>query len=128
MEAAHESFRSLDQRRRQLGMSYAVLAKRSGVSMATVVRTLSGKHPEVGFGSVVRIATALGVRIQLTPRMSAQELRRQQAEEKARRLVGLVQGTAGLEGQAVGPEALAELTQETADTLLAGSRRNLWSD
>lgn len=128
METAQENYRSLDERRRQLGMSYAVLAKRSGVSMATAVRMLSGKHPEVSFVNVVRIAAALGVRIQLTAQLTAQELRRQQAQEKARRLVGLVQGTAGLEGQAVGQDVLAELTQDTADTLLAGSRRNLWSD
>lgn len=121
-------FRLLDNRRRELGMSYAALAKRSGVSMATVVRILSGNHLEASFRNVAGIADALGVRINFAGTVAVRKLRHKRAQEKARKLVGLVQGTSGLEGQAVGNGVLAEMTRDATVELLAGSKRNLWSD
>ncbi|MBL8796141.1 MAG: helix-turn-helix domain-containing protein [Planctomycetia bacterium] len=121
-------FRLLDNRRRELGMSYAALAKRSGVSMSTVVRILSGNHPDASFRNVAGIADALGVHINFAGTVTVQKLRQKQAQEKARQLVGFVQGTSGLEGQAVGNGVLAEMTQDATVELLAGSKRKLWSD
>src|ERR1700736_179302 len=88
----------LNQRRRQLGMSYAVLARRSGVSLPTVQRILSGKHRMPGLASVVAIAQALGANLQLDALSSVEEFREQQARRKAERLVGMVQATSGLAG------------------------------
>lgn len=119
-------FPELDQRRRQLGLSYVALAKRSGVSQATVVRLLSGRHSQASFHNVMAIAKALGFMIAFHPTASATEIRKMQARTKARQLVGLVQGTSGLEAQAVDAQKLEELTDQTTHDLLAGSPRRLW--
>ena len=42
--------KSLDARRRELGLSYELLSKRSGVSRPTVQRVLTGNHTEASFG------------------------------------------------------------------------------
>src|SRR5437762_3222607 len=94
-------FKILDDRRRELGMSYAALAKRSGVSMTTVVRILSGRHPQASFENVWAIAGALDVSVRFEPNASAEEVCERQARRKAKQLVGMVQGTSGLEGQAL---------------------------
>jgi hypothetical protein len=54
-------------------------------------------------------------------------LRRVQALRKARYLVGLVQGTQGLEAQAVGRDALKRMVRRAAVTLLRGPSERLWS-
>jgi transcriptional regulator with XRE-family HTH domain len=120
--ATHE----LDQRRRQLGLSYAALAKRSGVSSATVVRFLSGRHSQASFQNVTAIADALGFAVAFHPTASASEIRKAQAQKKARQLIGLVQGTSALEAQAVDAQELEDLTEQTTNVLLAGSPRRLW--
>jgi transcriptional regulator with XRE-family HTH domain len=120
--------RDLEQRRRQLGLSYAALAKRSGVSSSTVVRFLSGRYPQISFQNVVAIATALGFDATFSPTATARDMRRAQAQTKARRLVAFVQGTSGLEAQAVDSEQLEEMTERAANELLAGSPRRLWGD
>jgi transcriptional regulator with XRE-family HTH domain len=122
------STHQLDHRRRQLGLSYAALAKRSGVSQATVVRLLSGRHPQASFQNVIAIAEALGFELTFRPAASASAMRRAQATTKARQLVGFVQGTSGLEAQAVDAQQLEEMTEQTANELLAGSPRRLWGD
>ncbi len=60
--------------------------------------------------------------------MDARDLKREQAERKARKLVSLVQGTSGLEGQAVDGQTLESMVERTTHELLAGSNRRLWSD
>jgi hypothetical protein len=115
-------------RRRKLLMSYVALAKRSGVSMPTLVRTLSGRNPGVSFETVLAIATALGMVVKLEQEIDATQLREQQAQKKARRLVGIVQATSGLEAQAVSSDVLGEMTQQTVFELLAGSGRRLWNE
>jgi transcriptional regulator with XRE-family HTH domain len=117
---------SLASRRRALGMSYASLAKRSGVSMATVVRILSGASPAAAYSNVEAIATALGMTLNAKPTISAKALLKQRADRKAATLVSLVQGTSGLEGQAVGKPALNRMKKKTRRELLAGSKRRLW--
>src|SRR6476659_2286572 len=100
---------TLDQRRRWLGMNYAVIAKRSGVSMPTVVRILSGKHPQAIFANVYAIANALGLSLDLREEIRGDELLERQARQKARRVTAMLQGTSGLEGQALGKAALDEM-------------------
>jgi transcriptional regulator with XRE-family HTH domain len=126
-ERFQELSRKLDLRRRKLGMTYEVLAKRSGVSMPTIVRTLTAKNPQVSFENFLAIAEALGTAV----RMEAEDidqLLEQQASKKARHLVGMAQGSSGLEAQAVGSRDLDHMTRQTIHELLAGSRRRLWGD
>jgi transcriptional regulator with XRE-family HTH domain len=118
----------LEERRQQLGMSMAALSKRSGVSLPTVQRILSGRHSTASFESVVAIASALGIEIEVKEATSAHEFLRDSALKKARRLVKMVQATSGLEGQAVDTETINELTDTALHSLMAGSRRKLWTD
>ena len=121
-------FQFLDQRRRELGMSHADLARRSGVSVPTVTRILSAMDPAASFSNVHAVAAALGVRVDLTPQSEPEEFRQQQAQEKARRLVSLVQGNSGLEGQAVDDATVNRMINRTVVELLAGPGRRLWGD
>jgi transcriptional regulator with XRE-family HTH domain len=118
----------LDARRRKLGMSYASLAERSGVSMATVQRILSGNHSGASFGNVVAIALALDMSVKIEPTATATEVRHRRARQKAERLVSMVQATSGLEAQAVSAATISEMTVQTTSELLAGSPRQLWNN
>lgn len=118
----------LDERRRKPGMSANALAQRSGVSLPTVQRILSGRHLNASFQSIVAMSNALGIEIELKETVGVHEFARQSAREKARRLVGLVQGTSGLEGQAVDERKMDELTEHAFAALMAGSRQKLWTD
>jgi transcriptional regulator with XRE-family HTH domain len=109
-------------------MSYAVLARRSGVSMPTVVRILNATTANPGLGYVKAIAAALGMGVSLEPKITARELLARQARQRARQLVGIVQATSGLEAQAVDDEAVREMTHQTVHELLAGSPRRLWGE
>jgi transcriptional regulator with XRE-family HTH domain len=119
---------ALDQRRRDLGLSYDLLSKRCGVSRPTVQRILSGRQAAASFSNILAIAESLGLELRLDSRVAPQKLKREQAERKAKRLVALVQGTSGLEGQAVDREAVESMVEQTTHELLAGSNRRLWSE
>lgn len=126
--AAAELLHQLDARRRKLGMSMSALAKRSGLSLPTVQRILSGRHGGAAFDAIISIASALGVKLDLSETKSVSELARDGAMEKARRLVRMVQGTSALEGQAVDADKINELTDQAMHALMAGPRRKLWTD
>jgi transcriptional regulator with XRE-family HTH domain len=128
MEAGIQILQWLEERRRELGLSSALLSKRSGVSRATVQRVLSGRDPAAGFGNILAIAEAMGLGLRLYTAVDVRDLKREQAERKARRLVAVVQGTSGLEGQAVDAKALESMVEQTTHELLAGSKRKLWSE
>jgi transcriptional regulator with XRE-family HTH domain len=122
----------LENRRRAIGMTKTAVAQRAGVSLPTVNRILSGKEKRLTLENIEAIAKALGVVIRLGAETafvevdSGPEMRRKQAERKARQIVMLVQGTMALESQAVEPCQLQEMIQQTTHELLAGSRRDLW--
>ena len=118
----------LDQRRRELGLTYDRLAERCRVSRPTVQRVLSGRHREASFANVVAIAEALGLAIRFDSKVDPRTLKREQAQRKAKRLVAMVQGTSGLEGQAVDDQAFEAMVEQTTHELLAGSKRKLWSE
>src|SRR4051794_1905655 len=105
----HDILGSLEDRRKELGMSFEALVKRSGVSRATVRRILSGDHATASFANVVAVAEALGVGVRLDPIAPAEEYEEREAERKARRLVSMVQGTMGLESQAVDAAAVSRM-------------------
>ena len=119
---------ALDKRRRELRMSYAAVAKRSHVSMPTVIRILSGTSTKASFANVLAIAECLGMTMRMAPKLPCDALLKKQAEEKARKLVGMVQGTSALEGQGIDAATLERMRRQTVHELLAGSRRRLWSD
>jgi transcriptional regulator with XRE-family HTH domain len=106
----------------------ALLSKRSGVSCPTVQRVLSGKHAEASFANIVAIAESLGLSLRLDSTADVRDLKREQAERKAKKLVSFVQGTSGLEGQAVDQKAVESMVEQTTHELLAGSKRKLWSE
>jgi transcriptional regulator with XRE-family HTH domain len=118
----------LDRRRRELGLSYELLAQRCGLSRPTVYRILSGHHGAASFASVAAIAESLGLEIRFHSKVDPRTLRRDQAQRKAKQLVALVQGTSGLEGQAVDRRAIEAMVERTTDELLAGSKQRLWSE
>jgi transcriptional regulator with XRE-family HTH domain len=120
-------FEQLNDRRKELRMSMAALARLSRVSLPTVQRLLSGKAPHASFAKVQAIAEVLGLRFVIAAD-PIRKLRRRRAEEKARRLVGMVQATSALEGQAVNSAAVEEMVQRTARELLDANCQTLWSE
>ncbi len=118
----------LDQRRRELGLSFERLALRSGVSRPTVQRILSGTQAAASFSNILSIASCLGLTLRFESDIDPETLRRDQARRKARKLVALVQGTSGLEGQAVDDQAVESMVERTTDELLSGPKRRLWSE
>jgi len=120
--------KNLDERRRDLGLSYKQLSKRCGVSRPTVQRILSGRHAAASFANIVAIAESLGLGLRFDSKVDIRDLKREQAVRKAKKLVALVQATSGLEGQAVGEKDVESMVKQTTHDLLAGSKRRLWSD
>ncbi len=120
-------FQELEKRRRELGISRSALARRSRVSLPTVNRIMSAQHESATFAHVAAIAQALGMELTPVVKDGSEELRRKQATRKARHLVGLVQGTSGLEGQAVEQSDLESMVARTTEKLLR-SKRKLWSE
>ena len=118
----------LDVRRRQLGMSRALLARRARVSTPTVHRILSGKEASPSIATVEALASALGMAIQIVETIDADELREQQARNQATRIAKMVQGTMGLESQAVDQKSMDSLTRRNANRLLSGPARRLWEE
>jgi Na+/serine symporter len=114
----------LNVRRKQLGMPLGVLTKRSGLSKATVCRLLRG-DTKAHFLNVVCLAEALGVACTLASRPT-EDVLRDQAEKQAKRVVGMVQGTMGLEAQGVDEEGVATLVEHSQKRLLEGPRKKLW--
>jgi transcriptional regulator with XRE-family HTH domain len=118
----------LELRRRALGMSRAALARASGVSLPTVQRILSGRHPNASWANIDALSRTLGMSINLHPVASARHFRATQAQRKAGNLVRMVQGSSALEGQALDRRHLAHMRRKTTRELLAGSNRRLWAE
>jgi transcriptional regulator with XRE-family HTH domain len=123
----HISADRLKSRRVSLGMSYSVVAARSGVSEPTVKRILGGQIAEASFANVVAVAQALGASFGVEE-AAPEELCRQQARRKAEQVARLVQGTSALESQAVDAAAYSQLVDRSYHQLMAGSKRRLWSE
>ena len=126
MVVAIHPLSTLEARRRELGMSIEVLAKRSGVSVATVKRVLHN-HGGSRFDAVQAIAHALGEKVAFEEAVDADTMLEQQARKKAEQLVGITQGTCALEGQGVSEQLGQSVVRQTVHRLLAGSRGKLWA-
>ena len=124
----------LDRRRHEIGMTKKELAVRARIPIATLNRILSGQEKRLALDKVRALAGALGVVIHLGSTITLEEpkspfeLRETQATRKAEHVVRMVQGTMGLEAQAVGSDDLKAMVEQTKCELLAGSRRKLWSE
>jgi len=127
MAIAKSIILDLDRRRRDLGMTRSTLARRAGLGLRTVQRILSDEAAAANLATVVRLAEALGASIGLELE-ELNTVRRHQAERKAARLVDMVQGTMGLEAQAVGGDSIEQMKKRTVRDLLAGSNSALWND
>lgn len=119
--------RSLERRRKELGMSRTALARRSGVSLPSVNRMLNDGIDRATLSNVRAVTAALGMELTVVPTCSSFELQQQQARAKAKKIVELVQGTSALETQAVDGQAVQEMTTKTVYELMSGSKRRLWS-
>ena len=87
----------LDRRRRELGITFEALANLSGVPVSTLKNIFKNGVEHSTFSRVMAVATVLGVQIENSPEVDTYELKHQQAVRKAKKLVGLVQGTSALE-------------------------------
>ena len=117
----------LERRRRKLGISRPLLAQRSDVSLPTVTRILTGDLNHASVANVRAVAAAMGVELAVEATADIHELQEREALAKATKIVQLVQGSSGLEGQAVDPETYQRMTNQTTHELMAGSRRRLWA-
>ena len=117
----------LDKRRKELGMTFEALSKRSDVPVSTLKAIFKKGVEHATFSNVAAIADALGVDIEFANEVDSYELLHQQAIKKARELVGMVQGTSGLESQAVGQNQIDMMIQQLVHKLMAGSPRKLWA-
>jgi transcriptional regulator with XRE-family HTH domain len=117
----------LEQRRKGLGMSRPTLAKRSGVSLPTINRILSGRWEQATYANLLAVANALGMDFELRSKTDALEFAEQQAKTKAEVIARMVRGTSALEAQAINIDTYKQIISQTIHELMAGSRRRLWS-
>jgi transcriptional regulator with XRE-family HTH domain len=117
----------LRKRRKELELSFAMLAARSGVPIATLKRMFNDGVGSASLQNVCAVAEAMGVSIQGQPTDASADFLEKAAEEKARKLVGMVQATSALEAQAVAQEVIAEMIKRTVHELMAGPARRIWA-
>jgi len=115
----------MQKRKRDLDISVSDLARRSGVSRATVIRILGGADHEFSFANLQAILFALGISLELQE-IPADQFKDQIATEKAKRLIALTQGNVALESQAVSL-ASAQAHVDQAKARIVSSRRKLWA-
>jgi transcriptional regulator with XRE-family HTH domain len=124
---------SLSRRRKALRMSFPALSDRTGVSVPALKQIFSGHRDNPTLQTIQAIATALGVEIRINEQLeivdqsTAFDFRKRAAEEKAERLVRLVQGTSALESQAVDPTDLRAMVKQTVYDLMAGPSKRIWA-
>jgi len=115
--------------REALGMPAAHLAKRLGIVPSTVLRLETSEADDtITLGSLRRAAEALGCELQyaLVPRQSIAQTMETQANKVARERMAAVAHTMALEAQATSNETVDTQVQELAESLLKGSKRELW--
>lgn len=115
--------------REALGIPATYLAKRLGVVHSSVVRLESSEADDtITLASLRRAAEALGCELQyaLVPRKPLAETIDAQAEKIARARMEAVAHTMALEAQATSENAVDNQLRELKESLLKGSRRELW--
>lgn len=117
----------LNARKDILGMSNAVIAERSGVSEPTVTRILSGKHIAANFEHVLAVAEVLGLDLYIQKSQKPEEMKKAQAERKAKFIMSMVRGNVALESVSISKRHHDTMFERTVDELLKGSNRKLWA-
>jgi len=108
-------------------MSQAELARRSDLSIQTVRRILTQGIESVAVGKVRAVARALGMQLQYEAMSTVREMQEREARKKAQGIVRMLQGTSGLESQALDEETYNDLIEQTVHELMAGPKRKLWA-
>ena len=105
------------------------LAKRLGLVPSTVLRLETSEADDtITLGSLRRVAEALGCELQyaLVPKQTLAQTMEAQADKVARERMATVAHSMALEAQASSDDAVNTQVQEIAESLLRGSRRELW--
>ena len=115
--------------REALGMPAAHLAKRLGLVPSTVLRLETSETDDtITLSSLRRVAEALGCELQyaLVPKQTLAQTMEAQANKVARERMATVAHSMALEAQASSEDAVNSQVEEIAESLLRGSRRELW--
>ena len=115
--------------REALGMPAAHLAKRLGLVPSTVLRLETSEADDtITLSSLRRVAEALGCELQyaLVPKQTLAQTMEAQANKVARERMATVAHSMALEAQASSDDAVNTQVEEIAESLLRGSRRELW--
>ncbi len=115
--------------REALGMPAAHLAKMLGLVPSTVLRLETSEVDDtITLGSLRRAAEALDCELQyaLVPRQSIAQTMESQANKVARERMAAIVHTMALESQATSNETVDTQVKELAESLLKGSKRELW--
>ena len=110
-------------------MPATYLAKRLGVVPSTVLRLESSEADDtITLGSLRRAAEALDCELQyaLVPRQGIAKIIEAQAGKVAHERMAALSHSMALEAQAISANARDIQLQEMTDSLLRGSRRELW--
>ncbi len=126
MVAPQDILAELESQRQALGMSLSVLARRCGLSIATVQRSLRDQR-RGRLSTVLAMANVLGMDVGVVRRRRVSAIQQRQAKEKARKLVSMALGNAALENQTVDEEARRSIEREIEESLLRGSKLCLWA-
>lgn len=117
--------------REALGMTRAQLAARVGVAESTI-NTLerSEARGAISISSLDKLAAGLGGRLvyAIVPREAASfsEMATKQAHAVARKKLGRVAHSMKLEDQSISPGHQRRQLEQIVESLMKGSRRNLW--
>jgi predicted DNA-binding mobile mystery protein A len=115
--------------REALGMPAAYLAKKIGVTHSSLLRLESSEADDgITLGSLRRVAEALDCELQyaLVPRKSLIETLETQATKLAQERMKVVAHTMALEAQSTSKAIAENQIKEIKESLLKGSRRELW--
>jgi transcriptional regulator with XRE-family HTH domain len=115
----------LQNRVNELDISISDLARRSGVSRATVIRILGGKDENYSVSNLQAVLSSLGMEMNLSA-IPAKGFKDSIATQKAKRLIALAQGNVALESQAVSEASAQEHLKATKERI-ASSSRKLWA-
>ncbi len=115
--------------RSQLSISQRAVAKRASVPQATLSKIESGRQqPTIVTLSKILNALECDLLITAIPRSSLEDIRRYQAEKKAKMRMDYLKGTMSLEKQMPDQRLIAEMFTEEVKRLLDSSSSELWED
>lgn len=110
-------------------MPAAQLAKRLGLVPSTVLRLETSEADDtITLASLRRVAEALNCELQyaLVPRQTIAQTMEAQATKVARERMAALAHTMALEAQSTPKESVEIQVQEMTESLLKGSKRELW--